>query len=56
MQILKGLLPLLAWTTAITAVVAQVNVTEWPLHDNGLTKLVEWSVFEIQSVSLDLLD
>ena len=51
MQILKGLLPLLAWTTAVAAVAAPGNGTEWPLHNNGLTKTVEWFVSRFPSKS-----
>jgi len=44
MQIFNAFFPVLALSTALAAVVAQGNGTEWPLHDNGLTKLVEWFV------------
>ncbi|KAJ8121467.1 hypothetical protein ONZ43_g2084 [Nemania bipapillata] len=35
-------LGLLGLSTLGLGVAAQSNTTEWPIHDNGLTKIVEW--------------
>ncbi|KAI1125308.1 glycoside hydrolase superfamily [Nemania abortiva] len=39
---LRHALGLLGLSTLGLGVAAQSNSTEWPLHDNGLTKVVEW--------------
>ncbi|RYP74313.1 hypothetical protein DL770_007623 [Monosporascus sp. CRB-9-2] len=42
MASLKKLLALLSVTATIGSAIAQNNSTEWPVHDNGLTDIVQW--------------
>ncbi|KAI1631591.1 beta-galactosidase B [Biscogniauxia mediterranea] len=42
MAILRKLLCLLGITASIRSVVTQETSTDWPLHDNDLTDLVQW--------------
>ncbi|KAI1502465.1 beta-galactosidase B [Biscogniauxia marginata] len=42
MTVLKKLMCLLGITASISSVITQETSTDWPLHDNDLTDLVQW--------------
>jgi hypothetical protein len=49
---LKKLAALCGLASSFIAVLGQGNSTDWPLHDDGLTDLVEWQVAILPSWSI----
>jgi hypothetical protein len=44
---IRHALGLLGLSTLGLGVAAQSNATEWPVHDNGLTNIVEWYALDL---------
>ncbi|KAK7914118.1 hypothetical protein PG985_011821 [Apiospora marii] len=51
---LRGLSGLLGLAVSLVSVLGQDAITDWPVHDNGLNKVVEWYVRQTPTLTLPL--
>ena len=51
---LRGLSALLGLAASLVSVLGQDTVTDWPIHNNGLNKVVEWYVRRTLTITLPL--